>query len=59
MIPRKPSIYRLGPVDRALSRLQKRVARLSNRRTPHRQLATRDEKCAAHSHAMWVIAATL
>jgi transposase len=58
-IPRQQHECRTGPCDRAISRLRERVERLINRLKQHRRLATRYEKCAANSRAMWLIAATL
>jgi transposase len=58
-IPQKQNVHRTDPFDRALYRLRERVERLINRLKHHRRLATRYEKCAVNSHAMWLIAATL
>jgi transposase len=58
-IPRKHNECRKGPFDRAISRTRERVERMINRCKPSRRLATRYEKCAVNSHAMWLIAAIL
>ena len=58
-IPRQQNEHRTGSCDRTLYRLRERVERLINRLKYNRRLATRYEKCAVHSHAMWLIAATL
>ena len=58
-LPRTCNDGRTGPVHRALDRLRNRIERLINRCKPFRRLATRDEKRAANSKAMWLIAATI
>jgi transposase len=58
-IPRKRNEGRTGPFNRALYRLRNRIERLINRCKQFRRLATRDEKRAANSKAMWLIAATI
>jgi transposase len=50
---------RTGPFDRALYRLRNQIEPLINRCKQFRRLATRDEKRAANSKAMWLIAATI
>jgi transposase len=58
-IPRKRNECRTGPSDRAIYRTRERVERMLNRLKQNRRLATRYEKCAVNSHALWLIAATL
>jgi transposase len=58
-IPRKTNESRQGPFNRALYRLRNRIERLINRGKQFRRIATRDEKRAANSQAMWLIAATI
>ena len=58
-IPHKANEHRSGPFDRAIYRLRERVERQINRLKQNRRIATRYEKCAENSRAMWLIAATL
>jgi Transposase DDE domain len=58
-LPRTQNDCPQGPVHRAIYRLRKRIERLVKRCQQFRRLATRDEKRAQNSPAMWLIGATV
>ena len=58
-IPRQQNARRTGPFDRVRYRLRNRIERVINRCKQFRRLATRDEKRAVYSQAMWRIAAII
>jgi hypothetical protein len=55
-LPRKSNEHRTGPFDRTSHRQRNQMDRLINRYKQFRRIATRDEKRAANSQAMWCLA---
>ena len=58
-IPHKTNEHRSGPLDRLSYRARNKIERLINRYKQVRRLATRYEKRATNSQAMWLLAAVV